>query len=46
LGNLTDRDGARNFNPIMAMAPRTTTVQTAHVVEFGAIWEHFNSPAG
>jgi len=36
-GNLTHRDSARNFNPIMAMAAKTTIVQTAHVVELGAI---------
>ncbi len=36
-GNLTHRDSARNFNPIMAMAAKTTIAQTAHVVELGAI---------
>jgi 3-oxoadipate CoA-transferase alpha subunit len=36
-GNLTHRDSARNFNPIMAMAGKTTIVQTAHVVPLGAI---------
>lgn len=36
-GNLTHRDSARNFNPIMAMAAKQTIVQTAHVVELGAI---------
>jgi 3-oxoadipate CoA-transferase alpha subunit len=36
-GNLTHRDSARNFNPIMAMAAKLTIAQTAHVVELGAI---------
>jgi hypothetical protein len=36
-GNLTHRDSARNFNPFMAMAAKTTIVQTAHAVELGAI---------
>jgi 3-oxoadipate CoA-transferase alpha subunit len=36
-GNLTHRDSARNFNPIMAMAAKTTIVQTAHVVELGSV---------
>jgi 3-oxoadipate CoA-transferase, alpha subunit len=36
-GNLTHRDSARNFNPIMAMAANTTIAQTAHVVELGSI---------
>jgi 3-oxoadipate CoA-transferase alpha subunit len=36
-GNLTHRDSARNFNPIMAMAAKQTYVQTAHVVDLGAI---------
>jgi 3-oxoadipate CoA-transferase, alpha subunit len=36
-GNLTHRDSARNFNPIMAMAATTTIVQTANVVALGAI---------
>lgn len=34
-GNLTHRDSARNFNPVMAMAAAMTVVQTAHVVELG-----------
>ena len=34
-GNLTHKDSARNFNPIMAMAAKLTIVQTAHVVELG-----------
>ena len=36
-GNLTHRDSARNFNPIMAMAAKLAIVQTAHVVPLGAI---------
>ena len=36
-GNLTHRDSARNFNPIMAMAAKLTIAQTAHTVELGAI---------
>jgi 3-oxoadipate CoA-transferase, alpha subunit len=36
-GNLTHRDSARNYNPIMAMAAKLTIAQTAHVVELGAI---------
>ena len=36
-GNLTHRDSARNFNPIMAMAAKLTIAQTAHGVELGAI---------
>ena len=34
-GNLTHRDSARNFNPIMAMAAEMTIVQTRHIVELG-----------
>ena len=36
-GNLTHRDSARNFNPIMAMAAKQTIAQTAHVVDLGTI---------
>ena len=36
-GNLTHRDSARNFNPIMAMAAKLAIVQTRHVVPLGAI---------
>ena len=36
-GNLTHRDAARNFNPIMAMAAKLTIAQTAHAVDLGAI---------
>ena len=45
-GNLTHRDSARNFNPIMAMAAKTTIVQTAHVVELGAIHPEHVHTAG
>jgi 3-oxoadipate CoA-transferase, alpha subunit len=34
-GNLTYKDSARNFNPVMATAARTTIVQTQHMVELG-----------
>ena len=36
-GNLTHRDSARNFNPVMAMAARQTIVQTAHIAALGSI---------
>jgi 3-oxoadipate CoA-transferase alpha subunit len=36
-GNLTYRRSGRNFNPVMAMAGRTTIVQSQHVVELGAL---------
>jgi 3-oxoadipate CoA-transferase alpha subunit len=36
-GNLTHRESARNFNPIMAAAAALTIVQTRHVVELGDI---------
>lgn len=36
-GNLTHRESARNFNPIMAMAAKMAIVQTAHIVPLGAI---------
>ncbi|MCK8784636.1 3-oxoacid CoA-transferase subunit A [Roseomonas sp. NAR14] len=36
-GNLTFRDSARNFNPIMAMASALTIVQTQHLVELGEL---------
>jgi len=36
-GNLTHRESARNYNPIMAMAAKMAIVQTAHVVPLGAI---------
>ena len=36
-GNLTHRESARNFNPVMASAARLTIVQTRHVVPLGAI---------
>jgi 3-oxoadipate CoA-transferase alpha subunit len=34
-GNLTHRESARNFNPIMAMASDMAIVQTKHIVELG-----------
>lgn len=36
-GNLTHRESARNYNPVMAMAAKLTVVQTRHVVELGSI---------
>ncbi len=36
-GNLTHRESARNFNPIMAMAAKLAIVQTNHVVNLGDI---------
>jgi 3-oxoadipate CoA-transferase alpha subunit len=36
-GNLTHRESARNFNPIMATAAKLTIVQTRHVVALGDI---------
>jgi 3-oxoadipate CoA-transferase, alpha subunit len=36
-GNLTHRESARNYNPIMAMAAKLTIVQTRHVVSLGDI---------
>jgi 3-oxoadipate CoA-transferase, alpha subunit len=36
-GNLTHRESARNFNPIMAMAAKLTIVQTRLVVALGDI---------
>jgi 3-oxoadipate CoA-transferase alpha subunit len=36
-GNLTHRESARNYNPIMAMAADLTIVQTSHAVPLGAI---------
>ncbi len=36
-GNLTYRQSARNFNPIMAMAGKLTVVQTQHVVQLGGL---------
>jgi 3-oxoadipate CoA-transferase alpha subunit len=36
-GNLTFRQSGRNFNPVMAMAAKTTIVQTQHVVELGTL---------
>jgi len=36
-GNLTHRESARNFNPVMAMAAKLTIVQTRHKVPLGDI---------
>jgi 3-oxoadipate CoA-transferase, alpha subunit len=36
-GNLTHRESARNYNPIMAMAAKLTIVQTRQVVPLGDI---------
>ncbi|MBI3516470.1 MAG: 3-oxoacid CoA-transferase subunit A [Proteobacteria bacterium] len=36
-GNLTFRQSGRNFNPVMAMAGKTTVVQTQHLVELGEL---------
>ena len=36
-GNLTYRHAGRNFNPVCAMAAKTTIVQTQHVRELGEI---------
>jgi 3-oxoadipate CoA-transferase alpha subunit len=36
-GNLTFRQSGRNFNPVMAMAAKTTIVQSQHIVELGAL---------
>jgi 3-oxoadipate CoA-transferase alpha subunit len=36
-GNLTFRQSGRNFNPVMAMAAKTTVVQTQHLVELGTL---------
>lgn len=46
LGNLTYRLAARNFNPIMAMAARTTVVEVEEIVAAGKIPpEHVVTPA-
>lgn len=46
LGNLTYRLAARNFNPIMAMAARTTIVETEEIVRVGSINpEHVVTPS-
>jgi 3-oxoadipate CoA-transferase alpha subunit len=36
-GNLTYRDSARNFNPVMAMAAKLTIAMTRHVVGLGEL---------
>ena len=46
LGNLTYRSAARNFNPIMAMAAKTTVVEVEEIVPVGALEpEHVATPA-
>jgi len=45
LGNLTYRLAARNFNPIMAMAAKTTIVEVEEIVPVGALEpEHVVTP--
>lgn len=36
-GNLVYRKSARNFNPVMAMAGKTTVAQVSEIVELGAL---------
>jgi len=36
-GNLTYKSSARNFNPVMATAAKTTIVQSQHIVDLGAL---------
>jgi len=46
LGNLTYRLAARNFNPVMAMAAKTTIAEVEEIVPTGAINpEHVMTPA-
>ena len=46
MGNLTYRLAARNFNPIMAMAAKTTIVEVEEIVPVGSINpEHVVTPA-
>lgn len=46
LGNLAYRGGARNFNPLMAMAADYVVAQTAELVEPGQIApDHVHTPA-
>src|SRR5438045_4787274 len=45
LGNLTYRLAARNFNPIMAMAAKTTIAEVEEIVPVGTIDpEHVMTP--
>lgn len=37
LGNLVYRAAGRNFNPVCAMAARTTIAQTQHLAEVGEL---------
>ena len=44
-GNLIYRETARNFNPVMAMAGRTTIAEVEHLVEAGSLDpEHIHTP--
>jgi len=44
-GNLTHRESARNFNPVMAAAAKLTIVEAKHKVELGDIPpEHVHTP--
>jgi 3-oxoadipate CoA-transferase alpha subunit len=44
-GNLTHRESARNFNPVMVMAAKLTIVQTRHALPLGAIPpQHVHTP--
>ena len=44
-GNLTYRESARNFNPVMAMGAALTIAMTRHVVGLGDIPpEHVHTP--
>ena len=44
-GNLTYRESARNFNPVMATAAALTIAETRHVVQLGDIPpEHVHTP--
>ncbi len=44
-GNLTYRESARNFNPVMAMAAKLTLVQAQHIRQLGELSpEHIVTP--
>jgi 3-oxoadipate CoA-transferase alpha subunit len=44
-GNLTFRHAGRNFNPVCAMAARTTIVQSQHIRELGELHpDHVHTP--
>src|SRR5262249_6618113 len=45
-GNLVYRKTARNFNPVMATAARTTIAEVEHLVEVGELEaDHIHTPA-